>query len=139
MSDAIIGVYGTILGVSIGSLFTYLFSKDLARKSAFENSKQVAIAEFRGVFTASINRYKISIKEKKEIPYIVFIIKDEYVKQSLIFEKFRWFIKSKDRKAYQEAWDNYYSGIVFKDYTMSDNSEEEFIKNIYNILEFTNL
>jgi hypothetical protein len=139
MSEVWISVCGTISGVIVGGFISYLVSIKTAHRTAVESSKQVAIAEIRGVFAASITRYKIAMRDGKHTPYIDFIIKDEAVKQSLVFEKFRWFIKSKDRNEYQKAWDNYYAGIVLKDYTLSDNFEEKFIKNIENILKFTKL
>ena len=46
-SIAIIGVAGTILGASVGSLFTYWFSKDLTRQAAVIQSFVNASSEFK--------------------------------------------------------------------------------------------
>lgn len=135
---AIIAGGFTVVGALIGALVAYWLSIKLSDSQ----NRAIASANFRAVFMPVVAQMKIEQKygRTNEIDRI---LTDAFIPMSVAIETFRPFVKSKDREAYQQAWENYcpFVGLAqFGQYTMRENGENSnapfnrFFNNIQAIL-----
>jgi len=99
-----------------------------------------AASEFRAAFAPAISKFKI-ISDANAIDKM---LREELIPQGIAIERFHPLVK--DKKAYQEAWENYHqshkregvSSIYFLDYAMGDEKERFslFYNRINAILKF---
>lgn len=135
---AIIAGGFTVVGALIGALVAYWLSIKLSDRQR----KATAIANFRSVFIPVVAQIKIEQKYGRTTE-VNRILTDTFVPMSVAIETFTPFVPSKDREAYQQAWDNYspLAGIAqFSEYTMRENLEDanapfnRFFNNVQAIL-----
>jgi hypothetical protein len=138
------------LGISLGGILGYLIRTILEHRLAIDRIKEnikitefnKAAGEFRGAFATAIAKFNI-LSDANQIDQM---LREELIPQSVAIEKFRPFIPSDKKDAYQEAWENYHqshkregaSSVFFLDYAMGDEKERfELFKNRINrILKF---
>ena len=116
-------IYAALLGAFVGVLFTYWFAL-LINKAQTRN---VAAANFRAAFSYTISQMAIA-QINKSISVDSFL-NSTFPGLAVAIETYRPFVPCKNRKAYQQAWDDYYSvggGIRFFDYYMQSNSNNPY-------------
>jgi len=100
-SGAIISIIGTLLGVVIG----YFFSLRAVKLQWH----RIAGAKLRAAFAPEIAKYDLNINrgDKWNINMMENLFKEALPGHAAAIEEYRYFIPSKSRVAYQQAWENY--------------------------------
>jgi len=143
----IIGISGTVLGGFLGYFIRLFIEHRLAIDRIKENIRitefNKAASEFRSAFAPAIAQFPFL----SAVNDIDKMLQDELIPQSVAIEKFRPFIPSNKKGAYQEAWERYHqshkregvSSVYFLDYAMGNEKErfDLFKKRINEILRFT--
>ena len=143
----IIGIAGTVLGGFLGYFIRLFIEHRLAIDRIKKNIRitefNKAASDFRAAFAPVIAKFAL-LSDANAIDQM---LKDELIPQSVAIEKFRPFVPSDKKGAYQETWENYHqshkregvSSVYFLDYAMGDERERfNLFKNRINeILKFT--
>jgi len=131
MENILTNVAATVLGGFLGYFIRLFIEHRLAIDRIKENIRitefNKAVGEFRGAFAPAIAKFPL-LSDAKDIDQK---LKEELIPQSIAIEKFRPFVSSNKRTAYQEAWECYHqshkregvSSVYFLDYAMGDEKE----------------
>jgi hypothetical protein len=140
-SDAVTIVLGCsgIVGTLLGILLSYLNVNRNINRQTLQNAR----SDFRAVFSNTLARYNLT----DGTAMIEIMLKEEIPKQAAAIERFRHFIKTKDREAYQKTWEDYYRfddslsdrDLHFIEYSAYEDRKEVFKKRIETILKFAKL
>ena len=107
-----IGIVGTLLGV----LITYRFAIKLANTHANNAARQAEINAFRdaGIRLRAAFTPAIGFLDKTRLhgsdldrPNASAFLRDAFVTHAAAIEDFHFFVRAKDKAAYQQAWEHY--------------------------------
>lgn len=146
LTKIIIGIAGTVLGGFLGYFIRLFIEHRLAIGRIKENIRitefNKAAGEFRGAFAPATAKFPL-LRDANTINQM---LREELIPQSVAIEKFRPFVPSDKKDAYQEAWENYHqshkrkgvSSVYFLDYAMGEERDRfNLFKNRINeILKF---
>ena len=128
------------LGVLAGGLIGTFAGHYLTKSRSMEERRVSAAYDLRAAFAPAIFKFKILSDFNK----INDMLREELVPQGIAIERFRPFVKNKE--AYQEAWENYYTShhrdgvasVYFLDYAMGEENERFalFNQRINDIVKF---
>jgi hypothetical protein len=139
-----------ITGITVGGVLGYLVRVYIEHRLAIDRIKEniritefnKAVGEFRAAFAPAIAKF-VLLSDANAINQM---LREELIPQSVAIEKFRPFVPSDKKEAYQEAWENYHqshkregvSSVYFLDFAMGDEKErfKLFKERIHAILQF---
>lgn len=139
-----------IFGTTVGGVLGYLFKTQIDHRlgivrineAARLSNLHKAKGEFWAGFAPAIAKFPL-LRDSEAIDAM---LKEELIPQAVAIEKFRPFIVSSKKNAYQEAWENYHqshkregvSSVYFLDYAIGDENERFSLFNsrINKILKF---
>lgn len=134
------GTVGGVLGYLLKTQIDHRLAISRIYKTAQLSEYNKAVSEFRAAFSPAIVKFKITPDRHA----LEAMLKEELIPQGIAIERFRPFVK--DKKAYQEAWEDYHlshkrdgvSSVYFLDYTMREEHERFclFNQHMNDILKF---
>lgn len=127
-----IGIIGTLLGVIIA----YFLSLSAAKLQWH----RIAGAKLRAAFAPQVAQYDL-FRDSKMLTMDGMTAADKMFKDSLplhaaAIEEHRPFVPSKNRQAYQKAWEDYKDGVISGDYWEGENRKNIFKQKIEAIFKF---
>ncbi len=139
----IIAALATISGTIIGAIGTFFSAKAIATHA----DKLNACASLRAAFAPALAFLDLARKHGSthEVPDVDSFLKNSLLEQAAAIERFRIFVPSNEKKAYQEAWNKYhqlvkqgFTGVSFGlSYEGNNNPWGEFENKIHLILMFS--
>ncbi len=133
-SLAILAVVGTLLGAAVGVIGTYFVSIRLARNHA----KTIAGLRLRDAFSPELARLQTS--NAFGVTEIPDMLKAGLSKHQAAVNEFRFFLKGRNLKSFNQTWDKYKEDEDFVSHMVEPDGggPDSAIKAIEAILNFTN-
>lgn len=135
--ELVVNAVVSLAGVGAGGLVGYLS----ARRISVLNARAQAGAALRAAFAHEIVKVRQAHRGDSSIN-IEEVLTQAFPRHAAAIEEYRFFVKPKDRDAYERAWREYYEfggSIRFFDYYMENAKCELFENRIRAIFQFTEI
>jgi hypothetical protein len=133
--DFILQAAVNLAGITVGGLIGFLSANRISKL----NARRQAGAELRAAFAQEIALVRLAHGADKSIK-VEEVLKAAFRRHAEAIEAYRFFVKSKDKDAYEKAWRDYYEvggSVRFFDYYMDNATFDIFEKKVNAILQFT--
>jgi hypothetical protein len=132
------GAVGSFLSVVAGGLVGFLSARRISTLTA----RRQAGATLRAAFAKEIALVRLAHGADESIDSED-ILREAFPRHAAAIEEYRFFVRPKDRTAYERAWRDYYEvggSVRFFDYASkgSGGSFDQFEKRVQAILKFAN-
>jgi hypothetical protein len=127
-------IFINLAGIAIGGLIGFLSANRVSRL----NARRQAAATLRAAFAPEIAQVRLAHSADKSIK-IENVLKEAFPRHAAAIEAFRFYVKARDRAAFENAWREYYKvggSIRFFNYYMDDAKFETFENKVNAFLRF---
>ena len=112
----------TLVSVGVGGLIAHLSSSGIARL----NARLAAGAKLRTAFAPELAELRLG-RIYKDFTDVERLLNEAFPGHAAAIEEYRFFVRPKDRAAYQQAWEEYFKQGESKfllQYALGENAEE---------------